>query len=286
MSEQEQGATPAQVADTPVPAQTPEPVEAGTTEQQAADQDGQQQEKPVSDEQKARRARDRLQRRFGELTAKLDQKDRQIEQLLAVVQQSTLGPSRTGQPASDDSPPQRDAFPDWESYQEAKTEWKARQVARSELQADRQHNYQQQVRYQQEQSAHQMVQSFAQRQEAFAKSTPDYYEALENSTAQLPDGIESLFVEVPDSHIAAYAIAKNPELASQLWGKSRAAAAAVLGSIVASYKARPNPQVSTAPPPGKPVSARGAPASSTPSDQESVDEWIRKRNAEVAKRGG
>jgi len=287
MAENEQGATPANVVDTPAPAQTPEPVESGTTEQTAAEQEGQTPEKQAQDEQqKARRARDRLQRRFGELTSKLDQKDRQIEQLLAVVQQAVPRPgSPQGQPAAD-GPPQRDAFPDWESYQDARTEYRAREVARQELQHHAEASYRDQIRRGEAQTAQQMVQSFAQRQDAFAKSVPDYYEALDNSTAQLPDGIESIFVRVPDSHIAAYAIAKNPELAQQLWGKDPFSQAAVLGSIIASYKARPASQVSTAPPPGKPVSATSAPSNSTPSENDSLAEWMRKRNAEVAKRGG
>lgn len=267
MAEPEQGATPANVVGTPEPAQAPEPVESGTTEQQAAEQEGQTPEKQAQElEQKARRARDRLQRRFGELTSKLDQKDRQIEQLLAVVQQAVPkvgGPQ--GAPAAGDGPPLRESFPDWESYQDARTEWRAGEVARREIEMRAHAEREESVRRGQMQSAQQMVQTFAQRQDAFAKSVPDYYEALDNSTAQLPDGIESVFVRVPESHVAAYAIAKNPELAQYLWGKDPVEQAAVLGSIVASYKSRPNPQVSTAPPPGKPVSTKGATSPKDPS---------------------
>jgi len=275
---------PEQAVDTPVtPAEGT--VEAGTTEQQAAETD---ERSGLTDQQKAQRARDKLQRRFGELKAKMDQKDSQIDQLLEVVQQRGAAQSAP-QPVHDaDRMPQRTdpGLEDYETFLEAKAAWRAQQVARREIEQDRRVSAQQSARWHAEKQAYEAVNSFAQSQEAFAKSTPDYYEALDNSTAQLPDGIEQVFVSVPDSHIAAYAIAKNPELAQQFWGKSQIQQAAVLGSIVAGYKARPAPQVSTAPPPGRPVSPRGAAASSLPSDSDSADEWLRKRRAQLKARDG
>jgi len=281
-----QGATPDQnVVDTPEPEQSPDTVDAGTTEA-AEPSEPTPEERAAEEQRKAARRNNRLQRRFGELTGQLAQRDRQIDQLLSVVQRVMPQPGGGQQSAPQDAEPQRGADEAWEDYQRRVTRWEARQVAKQEMQAEREQMHRQQTHAQQERAAHEKVASFAHKQEAFAKTTPDYYEALENSTAELPDGIESVFVRVPDGHLAAYAIAKNPDLAQYLWNRDPFEQAAVIASIVAQVKMRPAPQVSNAPPPGKPVSARGGGSSTTPSDNDSVDDWMRKRNAEISKRGG
>jgi hypothetical protein len=280
-NEQVQDTAAVSAVDTPEPA-TPETVEPGTTETVAETDEQKAQREQQDAEQKQRRARDRLQRRFGELTAQIRQRDAQIEQLMSVLQ-------RNGQPAAQPQPadgaPKREAFESYEDYLEAKAEWKAEQRARALIEEREQQSRQQQQRTQQQTHVQQVVQSFATRQQEFAKSTPDYFEALESSTADLPDEIVPLLMQVPDGHIAAYAIAKTPDLAQQLWNKSQFEQAAILGSIVATYKARPSPQVSTAPPPGKPVAPRGAAASNLPSDTDSPEEWLRKRRAQLRAQG-
>lgn len=281
-----QASTPENVVDTPAPETTPEAVDSGTTEQAAEPVEPTPEERAQEEQRKARRYNNNLQRRFGELKGQITQRDRQIEQLLGIVQQVALPPKGNQQVPDENAEPQRGADEAWEDYQRRITRWEARQVARRELEAERRAAQEHQLRQHHARTAQEKVVTFVQKQDAFAKATPDYYEALDNSTAQLPDGIESVFVRVPDGHLAAYAIAKNPSLAEQLWGRDELEQAAILASIVTSVKAKPAPQVSTAPPPGKPVSARGAASSTTPSDSDSVDEWIRKRNAQIAKMGG
>lgn len=219
------------------------------------------------------RAQRKIQERFGELTEEKRQLARQVEQLT----QALLGKQQpTAQP---DGPPKREQFEDFESFIEARAEWRAEQRAKAILEQQTRAQREAEARQQVERQAQTIGQEFAKRQSEFAKAHPDYESVvLHNDDVQIPDSALALIPMLPDGHVAAYAIGKNPELAQQLWGKSPVEQAAMLTRIAVTFQAAP--QVSNAPPPSQPVAAKSKPTNTEPSDEDSYEDWVKKRNAQ------
>lgn len=271
-------ATPENVDETPGLA-TPDTVDAGTTEP-VAETDEAKAERLVKERQiRQQRAQQKINARFSEMSEGIRAKDRQIEQLTTALVGKQHAPQNdaTGEP-------KREQFESWEDWNDARVDWRAEARATKVFAEAEQRRADQAREHGVHSQAQDIAQRFAQRQSEFVKQFPDYTDVvLNNDDVEVPESVLGLIPIIPDGHVAAYAIAKNPELARQLYGKSPVQQAAMLGQMAAAFKAR-SPQVSTAPAPGKPVATRASAASHELSDTDSTSAWLKKRNADVNKR--
>jgi hypothetical protein len=123
----------------------------------------------------------------------------------------------------------------------------------------------------------------------------DYMESLRDLASEvgqfvLPNGAPSKFMEVvqevsDDPAELLYHLSKNDELAEGLADLTPIQLAKKLARIESAMVESSKPQVSRAPKPLEPIRPK-APASNEPSDNDSVDDWLRKERARLSKRQG
>lgn len=260
------------------------------TPEQEAETDEQKNARVLQEqEQRQQRKRDAVQRRFDEMTARDKAKDRQIEQLLSVLQ-NTQQPQRGAQAPNADERPQRGSDEPFEDFLRREARWEAKQEAGALVRKALQDRQQQEQMGQLTQRAEQVRAEFVTRVQEFAKSKPDWEAVVANNDdVDLPDATIGLLHIDDEGPALMYAIGANPKLAAELQAAARADGngspvrqARVLGRIAASL-ARP-PAVSKAPLPGSPVGSRGAPTGNAPADNDSVEVWLKKRAAQLKAR--
>lgn len=248
------------------------PVESGTTETVVETDEQKEAKRLIDEKQRGERAKRSIQKRFGEYSEALKQKDRQIEQLM----QAVIGKQQQPE-ASTDAPPAREKFATYEDYVEARAEYRAAKAAESRLMALVEEAQKQQQTLTKQQEETQAQKSYAQALSSFEKTTPDFREVVDRDDVSIPDDAVRALYRLPDPGPVLYAIGKNPELASSLWQHQGNAVmqSYLLGQIAASAKSAP--QISNAPPPGKPVGAKGGSSSDPPTNPDAYMAW-RKKN--------
>jgi hypothetical protein len=120
----------------------------------------------------------------------------------------------------------------------------------------------------------------------------DVFEEMKSEDVKIPESVSTAIIEMEHGPEVAYHLAKNPEMRDKLMRMSAVSAIREVGRIEAtlfpesdSDNDSPTKKVETrAPRPLKPVG--GSSKSSTPLEELSPDEYIRKRNADIAKRRG
>lgn len=247
------------------------PVDPGTTETVVETDEQKEAKRLIDEKQKGERARRSIQKRFGEYSEALKQKDRQIEQLMQAVigkQQQPTTPT--------DAPPAREQYATYEDYVEARAEYRAAKAAESRLMAlvQEAQKQQQSLATQHEEASAQK--SYAQALSSFEKTTPDFREVVDRDDVSIPDDAVRALYRLPDPGPVLYAIGKNPELAAPLWQHqgNPVMQSYLLGQIAAS--AKPAPQISKAPSPGKPVGAKAGTSGDPPSDPDAYMQWRKK----------
>src|SRR6185312_2578211 len=248
------------------------PVESGTTETVVETDEQKEAKRLIDEKQRGERAKRSIQKRFGEYSEALKQKDRQIEQLMPAVVGTQQQPE-----ASTDAPPGREEFATYEDDVEARAEYRAAKAAESRLMALVEEAQKQQQTLTKQQEETQAQKSYAQALSSFEKTTPDFREVVDRDDVSIPDDAVRALYRLPDPGPVLYAIGKNPELASSLWQHQGNAVmqSYLLGQIAASAKSAP--QISNAPPPGKPVGAKGGSSSDPPKNPDAYMAW-RKKN--------
>jgi hypothetical protein len=222
-------------------------------------------------------------KRIDELTRNWREAERREAALLKILEREQ--PRETPKPQEDTSPRTLADFGydegKFQSYIFGQAEKRSREAARAELKES------------QEREAKERRQtSFASKASEFAKTVEDYDSVVTNPRLAITPEMAEAIRESDDGPALAYHLGKNPEIAEKLAQLPPFAAARELGKIEARLanereKAKEKP-VSKAPPPPPKVEGADPATSVKPddpnSDSLSDDEWVRRRNKQLASR--
>ena len=265
-------------------------VPAGETDAPETETDEQRNERVLRERQAAseRRARG-VQKRFDELTrdkyaerARAERAEREIELLRQHLQ------PRQQQPRSEEQPPQRNDFDDYESYLEARAEWRAVQKFRALEEQREAQAREQQARQQFETSVARDHEAIALASEKFRSQVQDYDEVVESLDFVAPPAMQRAIADSENPAAVLYALGKQPGIARQIASLDPVRQAKAIGAIEAFLRTQASsPQVSKAPPPGNPVGGKpNASSTRDPMKARTVEEFMKLREAQVrAERG-
>jgi hypothetical protein len=174
--------------------------------------------------------------------------------------------------------PKPDQFESFEEYNRALVRFEAKVL----LEQERQSNQAAQAQYQQQQQ-----QSAWKEREAAAREKLVDYDATVYPMLDIPAVANNPYfaAALVDSPIGAevlYHLGKNPTEAIRIASLNPAACAREIGKLEAKLESQ-SKKTSSAPPPPKPVHG-GAKATSGLRDDIPVDEWLKRRNAEIKNR--
>lgn len=273
--EPEQIAPSEQNGDTaPATPDTTEPVAADPTEPVAEETDEQKNDRELkAREQRSEKAQRGIQRRFSEMAEANRQEresrlaaERRNDALIAALTRGAQQPQ--GQAGNGE--PQRTQFDDYEKFIEARAEWKADQRWQ-QREAERNQQWQQHT---QNTQASEMARNFETRMTKSAKAIPDFMEIIEdNRDVFVGNAVPAIAESDNPAGLMVY-FAQNREAAARIANLSPIAAAREVGKIELQLKAKP--QISNAPPPGKPVGAKPGTSSAPPEDPDAYMEWAAK----------
>lgn len=205
----------------------------------------------------------------------------ELKTLRETVQQLQQQPQQQQQRAAGEGEPQRDQFESYEDYIRAIGRFEAKQELSKERTASQQREQQEaQQRYQQ-----QLVKVAEQRIEAGRKEYADFdaviNEAAEEGTLPIGSPLHMAIIESDLGHKIAYHLAKNPEEAERLASLPQRQMDRELGKLEVKLAAAPVQK-----PKSKPINPVGGASSSSSGlrDDDDMDAWVKKRNAELRKR--
>jgi hypothetical protein len=131
------------------------------------------------------------------------------------------------------------------------------------------------------------VESFATRQQEFAKSNPDYQARVSDPTLPITAAMRDVIWDSPTGPELAYYLAQNREAAEQIARLPAHMAALEMGRIDGRLQAlkevKRKPPVTQAPPPPPKVEDAEVPVQKTP-DEMDTDEWLKWREKQLRKR--
>ena len=168
----------------------------------------------------------------------------------------------------------REAYQDDESYIQAQIEKLAEQRAAEKL-AERQR----------QQEVERRSESFIEKAEKAQERYPDFQLVVGNPNLTINEEMAEFIADSDVGADVAYFLGKNPTKAAEIARMSPVKAARELNRIETDLASRPQARVSKAPEPITPVGNRGrASTSSTPSDEDDIETWMRKERARMTRR--
>ena len=267
-----------QTSDPVVEQPTPETVAPDTTNEEVTVEETDEQKNEAVQKaaaEKAERKARGVQKRMDELTAdkyaerkRADELAAQNARILALLEQ------QKPQQAPSTGAPQREQFADDFSFVRAEAAYVAQQEALKLIQHATRAQQEQFAQAQAQQAARLEAQQFAERMKAVEKTIPDYREVLEDAEIELPPQVLVTIRKMADGPLVAYHLAKNPDLATQFITTPPEMHGILLGQLSATLKTVP--QVSKAPPPGKPVQTKPGSSSEPPSNPDEYQAWAAK----------
>lgn len=250
----------------------------GTEEAEArGEETGEQSEATEKDPYKPRGVQkriDELTRHRYEAMAAAEQAKREREQM--AVEIARLQQAQT--PQETRPKPTREQFNyEEDAYLEALTDWKLEQ---RDAAAQRQASQRQQQAAQSQRREY--IGTVNQRGE---KEFPDYAEKVLNNPALVcTEDMALAMATAENGHKVAYFLGNNPGEAARIASLHPMQQAIEVGRLEARLTTATQKKTTSAPPPIKPVSARNSSTDSGLADDLPVEEWIRRRNAQVGKR--
>ncbi len=240
-----------------------------------------------------------FQKRIDRLTRRNYEQDQRIERLLESQEQligRLAGKSAAAEvKAPVDQKPSPDQFKTYEEYVEALAEFKADQKIEAKLASHRETE-------EKNTEDEQLKKTFAlynQRVSEAQSRYDDFDEVVGRRDIQIPQAVQMAVIELDNGPDVAYYLGQHPEICQELCQKRPMAAVAMLGRLAATLeveaedenqnesepgeKPAPKPAVSSTPAPIRPL-RKPAPASTGLNDDLSVDEWLRRRNAQLRKK--
>jgi hypothetical protein len=171
-------------------------------------------------------------------------------------------------------PPTREAFADDEQYQQAALDHLANQRAEKLLEEREK---------QREAVARQ--ESFIEKAEKASERYADFQTVVGNPQLAINEAMAEYIAESELGADVAYHLGKNPMQAARIAQLSPVKAARELARIESELASKPKAQPSKAPDPITPVGSRGAArSSSSPSDNDDIDTWMRKERERTRRR--
>jgi len=136
------------------------------------------------------------------------------------------------------------------------------------------------------------TESWTERQVSFAETTPDFFEVVYDKSVPISSDVARLVYSMEDGPAVAYHLAKNPEVLESVNALPPEVMPARLRVLSKQLSGKSSEtRVSKAPTPiqsdlggGDVGTTKVVRASSTESDSLSTEEWMKRRNEEVAKR--
>lgn len=224
--------------------------------------------------------KDRLQKRFSELTrtiyeerARRESLEREIGELKA---KAAPPPEIPGSKA-----PKLEDFKDYEEYAEARARW----VAGEEIRKVTTENQQRNSRERAQQTAVE-IRTRWDTAEAEAKGElEDYDEVMASTEVRFSESVAIALLDSPSGPRLAYYLKSHPDEARKLAGLSPVAAAREIGKLEAGLTKAPAPKPKTsAPPPPKPENRGRQAEADLYSPNIPIGDYIRRRNKEIAER--
>jgi hypothetical protein len=215
-----------------------------------------------------------------QIRLRVAREQRKYERRLGELEANVRNGQTPQQPAQPVGRPTLEQFKSYDDFQEALIEWKAEQIVSKR---DEQRQRHESVSAQQQRMA-----ELSRKFEAAQDAARDIHEDYDDVVGDIPKGSLPMHVveAIGESDIGPqllYRLASDPKLAAEIARLSPVAAARRLTRLEDEI-AKPKPQTK-APEPVRPLSGRTADASDMPSEKDSVDEWVRKERARMAKLG-
>lgn len=260
-----------EVIDAQVAEPSAEPVENPVVADQTAEPAPAAEEKPKVDA--VQRRIDKLTREKYQSRAEADMLRRQLDELRSRPEPQRQANQGTGEPRLE----QFDNFDEYiaarDSYLERKFEEKLSSRDRKE----------QETRQQRE--AEKVSEDWAKRLTDIRKEVPDYDELIEAADIQVSQAMAQAITESDIGPRVALYLANHPDEAETMFGLSTSATLRAVGRIEAKIEAEgAKKQISSAPKPIKPVTGNGSAANNGPQDNQSVEDWMKARNAQLKRK--
>lgn len=196
-----------------------------------------------------------------------------------------------GQPAARQSEPEQttqqrprpEQFDDYDAYVEALADWKTEQKLEQRIAMEQQAL----VRYQQQQQEENLTRTFQKRAKAAAAKYADFADVAFSDEVPVSDAMRAVILESEAGPDLAYWLGSNPQEAERIAQLPAIAAARELGRIEASLAApaqpKPQPRVTRAPEPIRPVTAAAKTSPNILDDNFANDytAWERARKAQL-----
>lgn len=245
-----------------------EPTEDTATSQDASEETT---DEPKKEERKPRRNRRTESQRIAQLTAQVREKERE----LARLQEAAKAPQ-----VDTSTAPKREDFDDYEQYIEARAEYSAVQAAEKRLSAAEKARAEAESKAQESEQARAFQQARDDTVDRGCEVYDDFEDVTGSDDLHITPVMADALLSSERGHDVWYHLGKNPEKAEKIAAMHPVQQIYELGRIEANLAG--GKTASGAPPPTKPVSARGS-SSNTLSDKLSTAEWMKKRAEEVRK---
>lgn len=161
--------------------------------------------------------------------------------------------------------PQRDDFRDEATYTQAQLEYLAEKRAEQKLRER-----------EQAQQAERMQDAFIEKAEKASERYPDFQAVVGNPNLHINEAMAEYIADSEQGAEVAYFLGKNPMKAAQIAAMSPIKAARELARLETELASKPKATPSKAPEPITPVGSRGNSSTSSPSDKDDIDTWMRK----------
>jgi hypothetical protein len=250
-----------------------------------------------------------VQKRIDKAIAKQREAERRAEEAERRLQETSqvAKPAAVEQPKAAESElkapvkPELKDFADWDKYEEAKDKWTieyAEFTAKSAVAADRKARTEAEARAKAEEQNKAVASEWDKSVEAARESHEDYDEKIDQAKEDIKAGklkpanntVLGAIVASDAKAELLYHLLSNPEELEQLNSLPQHMVGYALGKIEAKItsakpsKPAPEKTVKPNPKPPEPVTGKAS-ASSGPSEEDSTEEWLRKRNAQVRAKG-
>lgn len=188
-------------------------------------------------------------------------------------------------PANGSGEPTRENYQDYESFLEARAEWRAAQAVEKRL-AERDQKQKQESA--QEQAAKQAAE-FRKRMNESAKGLEDFEDVIAEAVRDPSQPVSRLLAEpldaVENPAAVLYHLAKNPDEAERIAALPMARQAREVWLLEGKLKTQLKTTASRAPAPVEPVGGKAAVGTDEITGNETPEEFLRKRHAQLRKSG-
>ena len=265
------------------------------TEANVAPEPGAETEQPPEPGPDPEAGKQRLNKRFSELTRTIRQERAAREaaemRLQAMLQQQHGAQPQPGQPQPAPQPQQGQAFPSFESWVSANPsgtydDWVSQRAEHNVLAKLQQHQMQAQQRARQEQDRKQ-IEALASEFDRRADPLRDRYEDFDDTIRSDPYTTHSMAIAIMDDERGpeiAYFLAKSPDESRRIASLNPVAQAKEIGRLSARFAAQTKRETAAPPPP--PAVKVGATPSRDPDQARSYQEFVALRREQERQRMG